>query len=206
MASVLRYEERIIELHSVIAELSKKMEEEKDDVIKEESECDESQVGTKSNFFETSSHSKSQDIQIYVAQVEDSASIATDSFIDEKLVVGEEFEDYTSLAFERDLEFHTSLGRAKARTAASLSEDRTSERSAESGSCGYTKQLELQVVELLGLKDQLAQERLGREQLELQLGLKEKELGAARQQVASLVLERDTYKRQSDIKSTVENQ
>ena len=54
-----------------------------------------------------------------VAQVEDSASIATDSFIDEKLVVGEEFEDYTSLAFERDLEFHTSLGRAKARTAAS---------------------------------------------------------------------------------------
>ena len=48
-----RYEERIIELHSVIAELSKKMEEEKDDVIKEESECDESQVGTRSNFFET---------------------------------------------------------------------------------------------------------------------------------------------------------
>ena len=41
---LLRYEERIIELHSVIAELSKKMEEEKDDVIKEESECDESQV------------------------------------------------------------------------------------------------------------------------------------------------------------------
>ena len=114
MASVLRYEERIIELHSVIAELSKKMEEEKDDVIKEESECDESQVGTKSNFFETSSHSKSQDIQIYVAQVEDSASIATDSFIDEKLVVGEEFEDYTSLAFERDLEMHTrSLRKSK---------------------------------------------------------------------------------------------
>ena len=41
---MFRYEERIIELHSVIAELSKKMEEEKDDVIKEESECDESQV------------------------------------------------------------------------------------------------------------------------------------------------------------------
>ena len=57
---MLRYEERIIELHSVIAELSKKMEEEKDDVIKEESECDESQVGTKSNFFETSPQSKLQ--------------------------------------------------------------------------------------------------------------------------------------------------
>ena len=60
---------------------------------------------------------------------------------------------------------------------------------------------------LLGLKDQLAAERLGREQLELQLGWKENELGAARQQVASLVLERDTYKRQiSDLKSTVEYQ
>ena len=59
---------------------------------------------------------------------------------------------------------------------------------------------------LLGLKDQLAAERLGREQLELPLGWKENELGAASQQVASLLLERDTYKRQSDIKSTVENQ
>ena len=175
-----RQEERIIELHSVIAELSRKMEETRDDMIKEESEVE-------SNL--------------------DNQSIATDSFVDEKLRYRDEFEDYTSLAFERDLEFHTSLGRAKARTAASLSEDRTSERSAESGSCSYTKQLELQVVELLGLKDQLAQERLGREQLELQLGLKEKELGAARQQVASLVLERDTYKRQiSDLKSTVEYQ
>ena len=45
---------------------------------------------------------------------------------------------------------------------------------------------------LLGLKDQLPAE--------------ENELGAASQQVASLLLERDTYKRQSDIKSTVENQ
>ena len=59
---------------------------------------------------------------------------------------------------------------------------------------------------LLVLKYQLAAERLGREQLELQLGWKENELGAASQQVASLLLERDTYKRQSDIKSTVENQ
>ena len=47
---------------------------------------------------------------------------------------------------------------------------------------------------------------MGREQLELQLGWMENELGAASQQVASLLLERDTYKRQSDIKSTVENQ
>merc|ERR1719229_1658071 len=155
-------------------------EETRDDMIKEESE---------------------------VESILDNQSIVTDSFVDEKLRYRDEFEDYTSLAFERDLAFHTSLGRAKRRTVASVSEDRTSERSAESGSCGYTKQLELQVVELLGLKDQLAQERLGREQLELQLGQKEKELGVARQQVASLVLERDTYKRQiSDLKSTVEYQ
>ena len=39
--------------------------------------------------------------------------------MDEKLRYRDEFEDYTSLPFERDLEFHTSLGRTKARTAAS---------------------------------------------------------------------------------------
>ena len=87
-----RQEERIIELHSVIAELSRKMEETRDDMIKEESEVE-------SNL--------------------DNQSIVTDSFVDEKLRYRDEFEDYTSLAFERDLEFHTSLGRAKARTAAS---------------------------------------------------------------------------------------
>ena len=79
-AQCQRYEERIIELHSVIAELSKKMEEEKDDMIKEESE--------------------------YESNV-DNHSIATDSFIDEKLRFRDEYEDYTSLAFERDLEIHT---------------------------------------------------------------------------------------------------
>ena len=51
---------------------------------------------------------------------------------------------------------------------------------------------------LLGLKDQLAAERLGREQLELQLGWRENELGVASQQV------QDTYRRQSDLKSNVE--
>ena len=35
---VHRYEERIVELHSVIAELSRKLEDERDDVIREESE------------------------------------------------------------------------------------------------------------------------------------------------------------------------
>ena len=68
------------------------MEETRDDVIKEESEVE-------SNL--------------------DNQNIVTDSFVDEKLRYRDEFEDYTSLPFERDLEFHTSLGRAKARTAAS---------------------------------------------------------------------------------------
>ena len=38
LVSNLRYEERIVELHSVIAELSRKLEDERDDVIREESE------------------------------------------------------------------------------------------------------------------------------------------------------------------------
>ena len=42
-----RYEERIVELHSVIAELSRKLELGKDDVIPEESEIEEG----KSTFF-----------------------------------------------------------------------------------------------------------------------------------------------------------
>ena len=40
-AQCQRYEERIVELHSVIAELSRKLETGKDDVIPEESEVDE---------------------------------------------------------------------------------------------------------------------------------------------------------------------
>merc|ERR1719166_592186 len=66
-----RQEERIIELHSVIAELSRKMEDTKDDVIKEESE--------------------------YESNI-DNQSVVTDSFIDEKLRFRNEYEDYTSLA------------------------------------------------------------------------------------------------------------
>ena len=92
--------------------------------------------------------------------------------MDEKLRYRDEFEDYTSLPFERDLELHTSLGRAKARTAASERGKRVE--------CGARQA-----------------ERLGREQLELQLGWRENELGVASQQV------QDTYRRQSDLKSTV---
>ena len=56
--------------------------------------------------------------------------------MDEKLRYRDEFEDYTRLPFKRDLEFHTNLGRAKLRTAASVSE--ASEWSAERGSCCNT--------------------------------------------------------------------
>merc|ERR1719474_552803 len=161
-AQCQRYEERIIELHSVIAELSKKMEEEKDDVIKEESECDESQV-------------------------EDSASIATDSFIDEKLVVGEEFEDYTSLAFEQDLEMHTrSLRKSKGDNGLML------------------KQLEQEVFKL---REQLDDEQRAREEAEARTERLSSELDQEKIRTANLTVERDSYRRQiSDLRNTVEYQ
>lgn len=71
-----RYEERIVELHSVIAELSRKLDHGKNDVIPEESE------------------------------VEDDKSYVTDSCLeeeDEEEVHDEAF-DENSLAFERDLD------------------------------------------------------------------------------------------------------
>merc|ERR1719270_3221467 len=186
-AQCQRYEERIIELHSVIAELSKKMEDTKDDVIKEES-------GYESNI--------------------DNQSVVTDSFIDEKLRFRDEYEDYTSLAFERDLEFHTrslrkgqkSSGKNLESVASGVSDD--TDKSDESKfSVGYTKQLELQVLELYSIKDQLTQERMEKEDLEIKLGQREKELKMASQQINNLIVERDTYKRQiSDLKSTVEYQ
>ena len=185
-AQCQRYEERIIELHSVIAELSKKMEDTKDDVIKEESE--------------------------YESNI-DNQSVVTDSFIDEKLRFRDEYEDYTSLAFERDLEFHTRSLRKGQKTSgknpesvASVSDD--TDKSDESKfSVGYTKQLEIQVLELYTIKDQLTQERMEKEELEIKLGQREKELKIASQQINNLIVERDTYKRQiSDLKSTVEYQ
>ena len=180
-----RYEERIIELHSVIAELSKKMEESKDDVIKEESECE-------SNI--------------------DNQSIVTDSFVDEKLRYRDEFEDYTSLAFERDLDFHTqSLRRGRRglekQHQDSIISDDTDKTDESKISSGYAKQLELQVLELLNVKDQLEQERMEKDDLEVKLAQREKELKLATQQINNLVVERDTFKRQiSDLKSTVEYQ
>ena len=186
-AQCQRYEERIIELHSVIAELSKKMEDTKDDVIKEESE--------------------------YESNI-DNQSVVTDSFIDEKLRFRDEYEDYTSLAFERDLEFHTrslrkgqkSSGKNLESVASGVSDD--TDKSDESKfSVGYTKQLELQVLELYSIKDQLTQERMEKEELEIKLGQRDKELKVASQQINNLIVERDEYKKQiSDFKKIMSSE
>ncbi|TRY69370.1 hypothetical protein TCAL_03782 [Tigriopus californicus] len=69
-----RYEERMVELHSVIAELTRKLQSQEDDVIREESEF------------------------------EDTQSIVTDSCAEDDECNDGEDEDYNSLAFERDLE------------------------------------------------------------------------------------------------------
>jgi len=182
-AQCQRYEERIIELHSVIAELSKKMEEEKDDMIKEESE--------------------------YESNV-DNQSIVTDSFIDDKLRYRDEYEDYTSLAFERDLEIHTrslkkgQMSNNKDSAAGTSDTDKSDE---SKFNLGFTKQLEMQVLELYSIRDQFTQEKMEKEDLALKLEQREKELKASQQQINVLSAERDNFKRQvSDLKNTVEYQ
>ena len=132
-----RYEERIIELHSVIAELSKKMAEENDEVIKEESE--------------------------YESNV-DNQSIATDSFVDEKLRYQDEYEDYTSLAFERDLDIHTQSLTKRTKRCAKVdckldscdNEDSAAENS-DTKSDDLLRQVEVQMVEIYSLREQLDQ-------------------------------------------------
>lgn len=76
-----RYEERIVELHSVIAELSRKLDDQQDDVIREESEFEEEESNAG----------------------DENRSIVSDSCPDDPLYE-EEDEDYTSLAFERAID------------------------------------------------------------------------------------------------------
>ena len=123
--------------------------------------------------------------------MEDSASIATDSFIDEKLVVGEEYEDYTSLAFERDLEMHTRSLRKG--------------RSGMSENGNLAKQLLEK--EMYKLREQLEEEQRGREEAEARSERLSAELDQERLRSANLVVERDSYRRQiSDLRNTVEYQ
>merc|ERR1719370_1322481 len=71
----------------------------------------------------------------------------------------------------------------------------------------FTKQLEMQVLELYSIRDQLTQEQMEKEDLALKLEQREKELKASQQQVNTLSAERDSFKRQiSDLKNTVEYQ
>ena len=76
-----RYEERIVELHSVIAELSRKLDDRQDGVIREESEFEEEEED----------------------EINENRSIVSDSCPDDPLYE-EEDEDYTSLAFERAID------------------------------------------------------------------------------------------------------
>ena len=82
-----RYEDRIVELHSVIAELTRKLDDQRDDVIREESEFDEEEVNEK-------------DEEEHI--VDDTQSFISDSC--EAGVEDDDDEDYTSLVFERDLD------------------------------------------------------------------------------------------------------
>lgn len=79
---VQRYEERIVELHSVIAELTRKLDDQNDDVIKEED-------------------------SEYESNLDETQSFISDSCPDEPEHENDEHEDYTSLAFERDMDAHT---------------------------------------------------------------------------------------------------
>ena len=78
-----RYEERMVELHSVIAELSRKLDIGKDDVIPEESEVEECD--------------------------DDDKSYVTDSCLEEEQENVGSY-DENSLAFERDLDKHPEEG------------------------------------------------------------------------------------------------
>lgn len=90
-----RYEEQIVELHSVIAELSRKLEVERDDIIPEETEtsCDEfDEVNNESFEFE-------DDLERKVYSPTNQTNINKN-----RKVLNKEQQDYNSLVFERDLD------------------------------------------------------------------------------------------------------
>ena len=115
-----RYEERIVELHSVIAELSRKLDDQQDDVIREESEFEEE---------EEESH------------LLENRSIVSDSCPDDPLYE-EEDEDYTSLAFERAID--------RDRNAACAAGESSSQGSKFSAERDYEGEIQALRQELLG--------------------------------------------------------
>ena len=105
-------------------------------------------------------------------------------------MVGEEYEDYTSLAFERDLEMHT--------------------RSLRKGRLGVSENpLAKQMLEkeMYKLREQLEEEQRSREEAEVRADRLSSELDQERLRTANLAVERDAYRRQiSDLRNTVEYQ
>ena len=105
-------------------------------------------------------------------------------------MVGEEYEDYTSLAFERDLEMHT---RSLRKGRLGVSEN------------GLAKQLLEK--EMYKLREQLEEEQRAREEAEARSERLSAELDQERLRSANLTVERDAYRRQiSDLRNTVEYQ
>ena len=82
------HEDKIVELHSVIAELSRKLEDQREDMIREESEFDEEEE--EEGMMREVSFEEEDDYD----EIEGSDN-------------GNAEEDFNSLAFERDLENHT---------------------------------------------------------------------------------------------------
>ena len=161
-----RYEERIVELHSVIAELTRKLDEQRDDVIREESE------------FEAESN-----------LAEEEENNPSDSF-NEDPAYEDEDEDYTSLAFERDLDRHPVINNESASSSSS------------SGVAQRDYETELQT-----LRQELMESQTEVERVHQELGHREQELADRDRLIDQLQIERDSYRRQvEDIKATVEYQ
>ena len=91
-----RYEEQIVELHSVIAELSRKLEVEQDDIIPEETE-------TSGEDFDESYHDSINNEESN--ENESSNRVGCNSSnVKNKSLLNKRQEDYNSVVFERDVE------------------------------------------------------------------------------------------------------
>ena len=170
-----RYEDRIVELHSVIAELSKKLEDQENDVIREESEYEESVV-------------------------EETRSVVTDTEDEEykgRVMCDEEDEDYTSLAFERDLDTHTRSLRSRRKEAGSSDGSKFSCEAIQ-------REFE---AEMANMERELLRVRMEAAEARSDLATRDREMEEMKMLTEQTTLERDNYRRQlQDIKATVEYQ
>ena len=175
-----RYEERIVELHSVIAELSRKLEDQRDDVIREE----------ESELEETGSQMFNE---------EEEPGFVSDSCPDEDEQAYEEGEDdCSSLAFERDLEHHTR----------SLREKRGARRRViAEESCQFPMGQRDFESEIFKLQQEMMALRSENDDLKCLLANRDEEANVNVSIIEQLRSERDNLRRQlEDIKNTVEYQ